>query len=216
MFRTRSSRLLQGSIQSVSRGTLLARSSGAFAHNVLPCTGPSTPGPDPSLRPAPPLPFRKSLIIANFSAADMRYCSIPYSQDPKEPEPLFPIRHPIVGPSTLQALRWYEWVNELPLPHIFRREISRIEWLDIDVARRGISDKPQECFITITIMVEELSPNGGEMVIRLAGVLHSQGYSDVRVELAVYWCSVADEFRDEYMRGLEELLVGSLTESLSR
>ncbi|MCJ1382854.1 hypothetical protein MMC17_005967 [Xylographa soralifera] len=156
----------------------------------------------------------KELDYANFSAADLRYCSIPYSQDRKQPEALFPVRHPIMTPSSPRPLSWYEWANNLPLPHIFRREIRRIEWLDIDVTRKGTSKKAEECFVTVTIMVEELSPRDREVVDRLAGVLQAQGYNDVRVEVAVYWCSVVDAFPDEYMRGLEKLMVGGLTNFL--
>ncbi|MCJ1437627.1 hypothetical protein MMC27_007014 [Xylographa pallens] len=156
----------------------------------------------------------KKLDYASFSAADMRYCSIPYSPDPKEPEPLFPVRHRITVPSSPWKLSWFEWVNRLPLPHIFRRELRRIEWLDIDVAQKGTSKKAQECLVTITIMVEELNSKGREVVDRLAGVLQAQGHENVRVELAVYWCSVVDEFPDEYMRELEKLMVDGLTEFL--
>ena len=97
---------------------------------------------------------------------------------------------------------------------MFRQEIRRLECLDIDVARKGTSHQAQECFVTITMIVEELSPVGREVVDRLAGVLQAQGYDDVRVELAVYWYSVVDDFPDEYMRGLEKLMVGGLTQFL--
>ncbi|MCJ1402647.1 hypothetical protein MMC11_005867 [Xylographa trunciseda] len=162
-------------------------------------------------RPKAPPPAPKKADYANFSAADMRYCSIPYSQDSKVPDPLFPIRHRMKALSSAQPLSWHEWVNELPLPHIFRRELGRIEWPDIDVARKGTSKEAQECLITVTIIVEELSAKGRGVVDVLAGVLCAQGYDDVRVELAVYWCSVVDTFPDEYMRGLEQVLAGGLT-----
>ena len=151
---------------------------------------------------------------ASFSAANMRYCSIPYSQDPTASEPLFPVPHRITVPLSPWKLSWYEWVNRLPFPHIFRNELRRIEWLDIDVAQKGTSQIAQECIVTITIIVEELSLKGREVVDRLACVLQAQGYENVRVELGVYWCSVVDEFPDEYMRELEKLMVGGLTKFL--
>ncbi|MCJ1287552.1 hypothetical protein MMC26_006904 [Xylographa opegraphella] len=142
-----------------------------------------------------------------FSAADLRHCSIPYIHDLEQPEQLFPVRHRMLVPSSVRQLRWYEWVNELPLPHLFRREIGRLEWLDIDVARKGTSWDAWECLVTITIMVEELSPQSREVVDRLTGVLRAQGYGNVRVEVGLYWYSVMDEFPAEHLWGLEELMI---------
>ncbi|MCJ1296015.1 hypothetical protein MMC34_007580 [Xylographa carneopallida] len=174
----------------------------------------STADPTTQTQPAPTAVQEPDDAL--FSAASLRYCSMPYSPDPLSPEPLFPTRHGILTPSSSHPLRWYEWVNTLPQPHLFRKELARTAWLNIDVARKGTSRDAEECRVTVTLMVEALGPTDREVVDRLAGVLRAQGRGDVRVEVGLYWYSVVDAFPGEYMRGLERLMVGGLTRFLGR